>query len=223
MGYIADNIIKTRNALPECVTLVAVSKFHPEQAIIEAYDAGQRIFGESRATELATKAKSLPDDIQWHFIGHLQTNKVRMVLPHISLIHSADSERLIRTIDEEAWRINRIIDILLQVHVAQEESKFGFLPQELIEKLENGMLNGLNNIRIRGVMGMASNTDDEYRITDDFKQIRATFDTLASGIFAGNNDFSIVSMGMSDDHPIAIAQGSNMVRIGSSIFGSRNY
>ncbi len=223
MGHIADNIIKTRNTLPEGVTLVAVSKFHPSSAIMEAYDAGQRIFGESRATELASKATELPDDIQWHFIGHLQTNKVRMILPHITLIHSADSERLLRTINDEARRIDRTIDVLLQVHVAQEESKFGFPPQELIALLENGMLSELNNIRVRGVMGMASNTDNESRITDDFKQIRATFDALASGIFAGNNDFSIVSMGMSDDHPIAITQGSNMVRIGSSIFGERNY
>ena len=190
---------------------------------MEAYGAGQRIFGESRATELRDKAASLPADISWHFIGHLQTNKVRMVAPIVSAIHSIDSERLLHAVDTEARRIGRRIDILLQLHVAQEETKTGFTPEELMQLVGSGLVDTMSGVRVRGVMGMASNTDDADRIAADFSAIRTVFDTLASGAFAGRPEFDTVSMGMSHDYPSAIAHGSTMVRIGTTIFGDREY
>ena len=205
MGYIADRIRYYKSTIPTDVELVAVSKFHPNESILEAYGAGQRVFGESRANELVAKATSLPDDIKWHFIGHLQTNKVRQILPYVSLIHSVDSERLLRMVDAESKRINRVTDVLLQLHVAQEETKFGFTPDELIQLSGTGIFNELQNINIIGVMGMASNTDDTARI------------------IVGNENFEVISMGMSGDYLDAIECGSTMVRIGSDIFGERNY
>ena len=202
---------------------MAVSKFHPAEAITEAYEAGQRVFGESRATELVDKAKTLPTDIKWHFIGHLQTNKVRMIMPHVSLIQSVDSERLLRLINAEAARIDRVIDVLLQVHVAQEETKFGFTPQELIDLISTCDVTALDNVRIVGVMGMASNTDDDTRVESDFKAIAQTFNDIKALNLPGNEHFTVISMGMSDDHQLAIKHGSNMVRIGSTIFGNRQY
>lgn len=220
MEMIRQNIRKYLDSIPNGVELVAVSKFHPQEAILSAYNEGQRIFGESRANEFIDKAKSLPDDIKWHFIGHLQTNKVRLILPHVSLIHSIDSEKLMTLVDSEAKRINRIVDILLQVHVAQEETKYGFDPNELISLIKSDKIVSLRNIQIRGIMGMASNTDDTNRIEQDFIAIRQTFDTLKSLPNISDN-FNIISMGMSDDYLLAIKHGSNMVRIGSSIFGCR--
>lgn len=223
MEHIRQNISAIRSTLPEGVELVAVSKFHPVEALQAAYDAGQRIFGESRAAELAAKAAALPDDIRWHFIGHLQTNKVRQVVPHASLIHSIDSERLLRAVNAEAAKIGRTTDILLQVHVAQEETKYGFSPDELAAMVESGILDTLPAVRAVGVMGMATNTDDTTRIAADFDAIRSTFDRLKSGAMASNPAFTVISMGMSDDYRLAIAHGGNMVRIGSSIFGNRGY
>lgn len=220
---IAANIRVLGSALPEGVVLVAVSKFHPVEALREAYDAGQRIFGESRANEMASKAAALPDDIEWHFIGHLQTNKVRTVVPHASLIHSIDSPRLLDAVDAEAVREGRRIKVLMQLHVAKEETKFGFTPDELTEYLTPGRVEALRATDIVGVMGMASNVDDEERIRRDFRDIRATFDILKAGVFAGKPEFSIISMGMSHDWPIAVAEGANMVRIGTTIFGEREY
>lgn len=220
---IAANIRALGSALPEGVVLVAVSKFHPVEALREAYDAGQRIFGESRANEMASKAAALPDDIEWHFIGHLQTNKVRTVVPHASLIHSIDSPRLLDAVDAEAVREGRRIKVLMQLHVAKEETKFGFTPDELTEYLTPGRVEALRATDIVGVMGMASNVDDEERIRRDFRDIRATFDILKAGVFAGKPEFSIISMGMSHDWPIAVAEGANMVRIGTTIFGEREY
>lgn len=211
------------SALPEGVVLVAVSKFHPVEALREAYDAGQRIFGESRANEMASKAAALPDDIEWHFIGHLQTNKVRTVVPHASLIHSIDSPRLLDAVDAEALREGRRVKVLMQLHVAKEETKFGFTPDELTEYLTPGRVEALRATDIVGVMGIASNVDDEERIRRDFRDIRTTFDTLKAGVFAGKPEFSIISMGMSHDWPIAVAEGANMVRIGTTIFGEREY
>ncbi len=211
------------SALPEGVVLVAVSKFHPVEALREAYDAGQRIFGESRANEMASKAAALPDDIEWHFIGHLQTNKVRTVVPHASLIHSIDSPRLLDAVDAEALREGRRVKVLMQLHVAKEETKFGFTPDELTEYLTPERVEALRATDIVGVMGMASNVDDEERIRRDFRDIRTTFDTLKAGVFAGKPEFSIISMGMSHDWPIAVAEGANMVRIGTTIFGEREY
>lgn len=219
---VGDNILKVRETIPYGVELVAVSKFHPNEAIMDAYGVGQRVFGESRATELKAKATSLPDDIKWHFIGHLQTNKVRMIMPYVSLIHSVDSERLLRLIDAEAARINKLVDVLLQVHVAQEETKFGFTPDELLQFVESGVINELTNVRVVGVMGMATNTDDVNRITEDFKAINQTFQN-ARALLTENKDFAQISMGMSDDYQLAIENGSTMVRIGSTIFGYRQY
>ncbi|MDE5828079.1 MAG: YggS family pyridoxal phosphate-dependent enzyme [Duncaniella sp.] len=220
---ISNNLASLRSSIPEGVTLVAVSKFHPAEALMEAYQAGQRVFGESRALELEAKAQELPGDIEWHFIGHLQTNKVRKVVGHASLIHSIDSERLLRAVDEEAAKAGRRIGVLLQLHVAREETKFGFTPDELLEFVTPALLASLKAVEIRGVMGMASNVDDDTRIRSDFREIRSTFDRLKTTVFAGHPEFSTVSMGMSHDWPIAVDEGSNMIRVGTFIFGEREY
>ena len=189
---------------------------------MDAYGVGQRVFGESRATELVAKAKLLPEDIKWHFIGHLQTNKVRMIMPYVSLIQSVDSERLLRLIDAEAKRINRTVDVLLQVHVAQEETKFGFAPDELEQFVKSGILSELENVRVVGIMGMATNTDDVARIKADFEAINQTYQSTRM-LLKENSTFNHISMGMSDDYLMAIEHGSTMVRIGSTIFGYRQY
>lgn len=219
---VGDNILKVRETIPQGVELVAVSKFHPNEAILDAYGVGQRVFGESRATELVAKAKTLPQDIKWHFIGHLQTNKVRMIMPYVSLIQSVDSERLLRLIDAEAKRINRTVDVLLQVYVAQEETKFGFAPDELEQFVKSGILSELENVRVVGVMGMATNTDDETRIKADFEAINQTYQNIRV-LLNEKAMFNHISMGMSDDYLMAIESGSTMVRIGSTIFGYRQY
>ncbi len=223
MESIKQNITAIRSSLPDGVELVAVSKFHPAEALQAAYDAGQRVFGESRAAELESKAASLPADIKWHFIGHLQTNKVRQVVPHVSLIHSIDSERLLRAVNNEATKIGRTIDVLLQLHVAQEETKYGFTPDELVALADSSILNDMTSVRVVGIMGMATNTDDKVRIAADFDAIRTTYERLKAGAMSGHPEFTIISMGMSDDYNLAIAHGSNMVRIGTSIFGTREY
>jgi len=217
----AQRIEELSRRLPGGVTLVAVSKFHPVEAILSAYSAGQRVFGESRAQELAAKAPELPDDIQWHFIGHLQTNKVKTVVPLAHTIQSIDSLRLLRAVDAEAARTARTVNVLLQVHVAAEETKFGFTPDELLAIAPEAA--AMTCARVTGIMGMASNTDNPSRIEADFDAIRACFDALSSGAFASRPEFSVISMGMSGDWHIAVAHGSNMVRIGSDIFGERQY
>lgn len=221
MSTIGKRINDIKASLPKGVTLVAVSKFHPVEALMKAYDCGQRAFGESRANELVAKASALPHDVEWHFIGHLQTNKVRSIIPHVSLIHSIDSEKLLRLVDSEARRIGRTVDILLQIHVAREETKFGFTPQELDALAESGIISSLGNIRARGVMGMASNVDDEARIRQDFRDIARAFDNLRKT--TGIETLDTISMGMSHDYMTAIEEGSNMVRIGTTIFGEREY
>lgn len=223
MTTISQAIHTLQGSLPKGVDLVAVSKFHPVEALMEAYNAGQRIFGESRAQELIKKVPEMPDDVEWHFIGHLQTNKVKSIIPIVSLIHSIDSEKLLRTVDEEAGKAGRIVDVLLELHVAQEESKFGFTTEDCLRLAGDGTFASLKNVRIRGVMGMATNTEDEAEIAKEFHAIRAVFDTLKQGAMSANPEFSIVSMGMSDDYEIAIAEGSTMVRVGSKIFGPRQY
>ena len=223
MEQIARHIESVRESLPENVTLVAVSKFHPAEVVMKAYEAGHRVFGESRANELKLKASTMPDDIEWHFIGHLQTNKVRQILPYVSLIQSIVSERLLRIVNDEAVRIGRIVDVLLQVHVAKEETKFGFTPDEIIEFASSWNPASTPGVRIRGVMGMASNVDDDLRIRRDFSDITATFRSLAEGPFAGHKEFDTISMGMSHDYTLAVECGSNMVRIGTTIFGEREY
>lgn len=215
---VSSRLSEIRATLPEGVTLVAVSKFHPAEAVMEAYDAGQRVFGESRVQELAVKYETLPKDIEWQMIGHLQTNKVRAIVPFVSLIQSVDSARLLECIDREAARCGRTIDCLLEIHVAQEETKSGWDYEELKVYLQSDAFAQLHNIRIRGIMGMATNTDDAAVVRSDFERLAAIKDELAPMFGA---DFDILSMGMSDDYPIAVDCGSTMVRIGSSIFGAR--
>ncbi len=220
MGKIAENIRDIKATLPSGVTLVAVSKFHPAESLLEAYNSGQRIFGESRVQELIAKHATLPQDIEWHMIGHLQTNKVRAIAPFISLIQSVDSARLAECINREAERIGRTIDILLEIRVAEEESKSGWEYAELLDFLQSGAITELKNIRVRGVMGMATNTDDEARIRADFEQLALYKKELAPMFDAS---FDTLSMGMSDDYTLAVECGSTMVRVGSSIFGVREY
>ena len=220
---VASEIIRFTDELPANVRLVAVSKFHPVEKLMEAYSAGQRIFGESRVQELVQKAQEMPADVQWHFIGHLQTNKVRALLPHVSLIHSVDSERLLDCIDKEAERIGRTVDVLLQIHVAQEEAKFGFTLQEITQLANSGKLTAMSHVRVVGVMAMATNTDDDAEIRREFSEAHHVFYTLKDGCFFGDEHFCELSMGMSDDYRLAIAEGSTMVRIGTTIFGAREY
>ena len=220
MSQVATHIATIKSTLPESVTLVAVSKFHPAEAIMEAYEAGQRIFGESRVQELVAKHSSLPHDIEWQMIGHLQTNKVRAIVPFISLIQSVDSIRLMECINREAERVGRVVDILLEIHVTQEQTKSGWDYNELLDYLHSGATMLLQNIRIRGVMGMATNTSDEAVIANDFKRLAQYKRELAPMFDAS---FDILSMGMSDDYTLAIECGSTMIRVGSSIFGDRGY
>ena len=218
---VKDKIAELRVSLPPHVTLVAVSKTYPAEAIMEAYEAGQRIFGENRPQEMSAKQAVLPPDIRWHMIGHLQTNKVRMIAPYVDLIHSVDSARLWQVIDREAEHAGRTIDILLELHVAQEESKHGWNEAELMEWLASGAFRELRNTRVRGVMGMASFVDDREQVAREFGRLKTAFDRLRAAFFGA--EFDTLSMGMSGDYPIAIECGATMVRIGSSIFGSRSY
>ena len=217
---IESQINRLRELLPSSVRLLAVSKFHPAEAVEEAYNAGQRIFGESRPQEMAAKAKVLPKDIEWVMIGHLQTNKVKMIAPFVSLVASADSERLIEEIEKQAAKNERTIDILLEVHIADEESKSGWSLSELREYLSSGALERMEHIRVRGVMTIATNTDDEAIIRRDFNNIRTIFEELKPRF---GEAFDTLSIGMSDDYPIALEYGSTMVRIGTAIFGHRVY
>ena len=216
--------IKSINAsLPEWVKLVAVSKFHPIESLHAAYDAGQRIFGESRVQELAQKNSVMPNDVQWHFIGHLQTNKVRQLVPYVSLIHSIDSLRLLECVNTEAAKIDRVVDVLLQLHVAKEETKFGFTCEECLALVASGKVDELKNVRICGVMGTATNTDDMDEVRAEFKAIKGVFDELKNNYFKDKDYYKEISMGMSDDYHVAIEEGSTLVRIGTTIFGNRNY
>ena len=221
---ITERINEIKRTLPDGVQLVAVSKYHPAAMIQEAYDGGQRIFGESQAQALVEKHEVLPKDIQWHFIGHLQTNKVKYIAPFVSLIHSVDSEHLLKEIDRQAKRCGRIIPVLLQVHIAKEETKFGWLPDELLGFMESGAWQQYENVSIAGLMCMATNTDDEGLITSEFEQARALFQQIKEKLLllggGWEGSWQICSWGMSDDYRIAVAHGSNMVRIGSLIFGS---
>ena len=220
---IAENITQIKVQLPEGVSLVAVSKYHPVKQLQEAYAAGQRIFGESHAQELVAKAPLMPDDVQWHFIGHLQRNKVRQIMPIVSLIHSVDSIRLLSTIDKEAARIGRSVDVLLQLHVAQEEAKSGFAIEELIQLAENGEFQPFKHVRYRGLMAMATFTTDTALIASEFAQVASTYATLLEKQIFPGADFNQLSMGMSDDWHIAVEHGATLVRIGTQIFGPRQY
>lgn len=220
MSDIGHIIRELHASLPEDVELVAVSKFHPVEALLEAYRAGQRVFGESRQQELIEKIPQMPSDVRWHFIGHLQTNKVRSIVGRVALIESVDTEKLLSVINAEAAKAGVVQPVLMQVHVALEETKFGFLPDELIEFFASGKAASYTSVRFLGVMGMASNTDDVQRVRADFAAIRRTYEAIrATG--AAPEQFDIISMGMSHDYKLAIAEGSNMVRIGTMIFGDR--
>lgn len=219
---IADRLASLRRTLPEGVALTAVSKFHPVEALREAYDAGQRIFGESRVQEITAKIEAMPGDTVWHFIGHLQTNKVRRLLAtrRIALIESVDSDRLLRAIDDESLRLGIVSRVLLQVHVAREETKFGFSPDELIEFFTSGTFQSLRATHICGLMAMASNTDDTALVSDDFRRVARLMADIRR-MCPDLRGFDTLSMGMSHDYPLAIEAGANLVRIGSLIFGDR--
>lgn len=218
---VKEKIREFRDILPAGVELVAVSKFHPSSSILEAYEAGQRCFGESRVQEFLEKESFLPKDIRWHFIGHLQTNKVKFLIGKTSLIESIDSRHLIELIDRESEKAGVVTNVLMQVHVAEEETKFGFYPEELEEYFRKREYEHLKATHICGVMGMASNTDDEQRVRKDFRDIHSLFLKIKEEISPELRGFDKVSMGMSGDWPIAVEEGANIIRIGSSIFGSR--
>ena len=217
-SYIAERIKAISDALPKGVTLIAVSKYHPVEAIETAYSAGQRDFGESKAQDLTVKYLALPSDIRWHFIGHLQSNKIKYIAPFIHLIHSIDSLRLLKEVNKQGIKTGRRIPCLLQIHIAQEETKFGFTPEECLTMLEEGEWRELQNVEIRGLMCMASNTDNEEQIASEFSAVQELFNTIKEQYFHRDRNFSVLSAGMSDDYPIAIEHGSTHIRIGSSIF-----
>ena len=220
---ISSEIERLNNELPSTVKLVAVSKFNPSEAIMEAYQAGQRIFGESRPQELLQKVQELPCDIQWHFIGHLQTNKLKMVLPYASLIHSVDSERLLMEINKYAVKNNLKVKCLLELFVAQEETKQGFSKEELMQLMDKLQQQPLEGVEICGLMGMASFVDDEQQIRGEFAALKQAFDQIREKYISTHPNFNELSMGMSGDYKIAVEMGSTMVRIGTTIFGARNY
>lgn len=220
---IATHLKEVLATLPAQVRLVAVSKFHPNEALEEAYAAGQRIFGESKVQEMTQKYESLPKDIQWHFIGHLQTNKIKYMIPYVAMIHGVDSYKLLAEINKQAAKAKRIIPCLLQIHIAQEETKFGFSFDECRDMLNKGEWKSLQHVSIAGVMGMATHTDDEEEIRREFTSLTDFFHEIKTRHFDEHPDFREISMGMSDDYPQAIAAGSTLVRVGSRIFGERNY
>ena len=220
---IAENLNSVRATLKEGVELVAVSKYHPVEELQEAYDAGQRVFGESHVQEMVAKHEVLPQDIRWHFIGHLQTNKVKYMAGFVSLIHSVDSLKLLKEIDKQARKVGRRIDVLLQLHVAEEETKFGFSFDEVLAMLDGEEWRTMEGVRIVGLMAMATNTDDEGQIANEFEAVRGLFDVVKSRFFSEESSFREISMGMSGDYLIAQEHGSTLVRVGSMIFGERDY
>ena len=220
---VKDNLETVRKTIPSGVLLVAVSKTKPVEDIQEAYDAGQRVFGENHALEMRDKHEVLPKDIDWHFIGHLQTNKIKYIVSFARMIHSIDTFNLLQAVNKEAAKRERVVDCLLQFHIAEEETKFGLSMEEAEEILNSDIFKAMKNVRICGVMGMATNTDDMVQVRKEFKHLKDIFNTLKMRYFADNEWFKEISMGMSHDYPIAIEEGSTMVRVGSKIFGERNY
>ena len=223
MSPIQEQIKRINAEIPPHVRLVAVSKFHPVEALQEAYEAGQRVFGESKVQEMTQKYEALPKDIEWHFIGHLQTNKIKYMAPFVSLIHGVDSYKLLAEINKQASKAGRIIPCLLQIHIAQEETKFGFSTDECREMLQEGSWKALANVQISGVMGMATNTEDEEQIAREFDTLASFFHEIKDTYFQDSPSFKEISMGMSDDYPLAIEKGSTLIRVGSKIFGERQY
>lgn len=223
---ITANLQQIKASIPEHVTLVAVSKTKPNEAISETYQAGQRVFGENKVQELTEKYESLPKDIEWHMIGHLQSNKVKYIAPFVSLIHGVDSFKLLKEINKRAAQNERVINCLLQIHIAEEDTKFGFDENEVIELIKSEAFQHLKNIKIVGLMGMATFTENENQIRKEFKSLKNLFDkllTLSTQGTLSTFQLSTLSMGMSGDYQLAIEEGSTMIRVGSSIFGERNY
>lgn len=220
---IADRLVEIKSGLAEGVTLVAVSKTHGNDKIMKAYEAGQRVFGENKVQEMVDKYESLPKDIQWHLIGHLQTNKVKYIVPFVSLIHGVDKEKLFREIEKRAEKIDRQVNVLLQMHIAEEDSKFGFDRDELMNFLESDAFRNRTHTRVCGMMGMATFTDDKAQVSREFEGLHRLFSEVKKSYFSEDDHFNTLSMGMSGDYEVAISAGSNMVRIGSAIFGERNY
>ena len=220
---IKENLEKIRETLPKNVTLVAVSKTKPVSDIQEAYDAGQRDFGENYPQEMRDKHEVLPHDIQWHFIGHLQTNKIKYIIPYVTLIHSIDTANLLEAVNKEAKKHDRVVDCLLQFHIALEETKFGLDLEEARQLLDSDAFKQMENVRICGVMGMGTFTDDMEEVRKEFKHLKSIFDTLKKDYFPSQEQFKEISMGMSEDYPIAIEEGATLIRVGSKIFGPRNY
>lgn len=218
---IVDKLREVESSLPAHVRLVAVSKTYPAEVVREAYDAGQRIFGENRPQEMNAKYHLLPTDIEWHMIGHLQTNKVKLIIPYVSMIHSVDSVKLLGVINDQALKHNRVVNVLFEVHIAQEESKHGWNAEELIDYLRSGAYRTMSGVCYRGLMGVATNTDDEQVVKTEFTRLHDLMGRLKSEFF--DDRFDTLSMGMSGDYRLAITCGSNMVRIGSAIFGARQY
>jgi pyridoxal phosphate enzyme (YggS family) len=220
---IAENIDIVKSHLPAQVQLVAVSKTKPVEMLTEAYNHGQRAFGENKVQEMTAKYEAMPKDIDWHFIGHLQTNKIKYIAPFVHLIHGVDSFKLLKSINTEARKVNRIIPCLLQFHIAEEETKFGLSMDEATQMLNSTEFKQLENVHLSGVMGMATFTDDETQIRKEFATLKRYFDSLKTDYFQGNSGFKEISMGMSGDYLLAVEEGSTMVRVGSTIFGERQY
>lgn len=220
---IAEKLHAIEGKLPSNVTLVAVSKTKPDEAILEAYQAGHRDFGENKVQDLLAKQERLPADIRWHMIGHLQSNKVKYLAPFVFLLHGVDSLKLLSVVNREAEKSDRVIDCLLQVRIAAEETKFGLPEEELMELIRSDQFSEMSHIRIRGLMGMATYTEISEQIREEFRQLKRIFDTLKGSHFEEQESFNLLSCGMSGDFELAIEEGSNMVRIGSLIFGLRNY
>ena len=223
MSDIKKHLHEITDRLPEGVRLVAVSKFHPEEDIMEAYAEGQRIFGESHEQELSRKHEALPKDIEWHFIGHLQTNKVRFIVPYISMIEAVDSLRLMKEIEKQAARCDKVVDCLLELHIAEEATKYGLSLDDCRQLLHDGEWRNMSHVRIRGLMMMASFTDDEQQIRREMTTAADFFDEVKRDYFADDEAFALRSWGMSDDFPIALQCRSNMIRVGTRIFGPRKY
>ena len=223
MYPVKENLHAVLDALPRSVRLVAISKYHPEDYLMAAYEEGQRIFGESQEQELARKVKNLPEDIEWHFIGHLQTNKVKYIAPYISMIEAVDSLKLLREIEKQAAKHDRVVRVLLELHIAEEATKYGFTLDDCRQLLSDGEWRQMTHVQICGLMTMASNTDDDAQIAREFQQAADFFDEVKRQYFSADDAFCERSWGMSDDYPIAIRHGSTMVRIGTRIFGPRVY
>ena len=219
---IKSNIINLRNAIPDSCTIVAVSKTNPPERIKEAYDAGQRVFGENRVQELTPKYEALPKDIQWHMIGHMQTNKVKYIVPFVNMIQSVDRAGVLQEINKQAAKFNRVISCLLQIHIAKEDTKFGFSEKEALELVTGTAIKSFSYVSIVGIMGMATFTDNEDQVRKEFRSLREFFEELKTSALPPNVRMQELSMGMSGDYKIAIEEGSTMVRIGSAIFGERS-